>query len=65
MLIHGYDKCENLIAAECDSHAKAGKIKIEVCFQVFWDGRQITMRGCFEFRWRELSSENGNVLTVF
>lgn len=65
LLVHGYDKYGNLIVAECDSLADAGKINIQVCSQVFWDGRQITMRSWFEFRWGELSSENGNIFTSF
>lgn len=65
LLVHGYDKFGSLIAAECDSLADAGKINIQVCSQVFWDGRQIAMRSWFEFRWGELSSESGDVLTVF
>lgn len=65
LLVHGYDKYGNLFVAECDSLADAGKINIQVCSQVFWDGRQITMRSWFEFRWGELSSENGDIFTSF
>jgi len=65
LIIHGYDKLGNLIAANCESLSDAGKVFITVKSQVFWDGQKITMRSWFEFEWGELSSYNENVLTVF
>ena len=65
LLVHGYDKLGNLIVSNCESLEDAGKIKITVKAQVFWDGNKITMRSWFEFEWGELSSESGNVLTTF
>lgn len=65
LLVHGYDKCGNLIVASCDTLSNAGKIMIDVKSQVFWDGQKITMRSWFEFEWGELSSYNGDVLTTF
>ncbi len=65
LIVHGYDKFGNLIVGEIDSFAEAGKINIEICSQVFWDGKQITMRSWFEFSWGELSSENGDIFTNF
>ena len=65
LLIHGYDKYGNLIAADCNSFSDMGKIMITVKAQVFWDGRTTSMRSWFEFEWSELSSGNGDVLTVF
>ena len=65
LLIHGYDKYGNLIAADCKSFSDMGKIMITVKAQVFWDGRTTSMRSWFEFEWGELSSGNGDVLTVF
>ncbi len=65
LLVHGYDRLGNLIAANCDSLSDAGKISIKVKAQVFWDGQKITMRSWFDFEWGELSSANGDVITVF
>ena len=65
LLIHGYDKYGNLIAADCNSFSDMGKIMITVKAQVFWDGKTTSMRSWFEFEWSELSSGNGDVLTVF
>lgn len=65
LLVHGYDKCGNLIVASGDSLSNAGKIMIDVKSQVFWDGQKITMRSWFEFEWGELSSYSGDVLTTF
>ena len=65
LLIHGYDKYGNLIAADCKSFSDMGKIMITVKAQVFWDGKTTSMRSWFEFEWSELSSGNGDVLTVF
>lgn len=65
LLVHGYDRIGNLIVANCESLTDAGKVFITVKAQVFWDGQKITMRSWFEFEWGELSSYNGNVLTVF
>ena len=65
LIVHGYDKLGNLIVANCESLSDAGKVTITIKAQVFWDGQKITMRSWFEFEWGELSSYNGNVLTVF
>ena len=65
LLIHGYDKYGNLIAADCNSFSDMGKIMITIKAQVFWDGRTTSMRSWFEFEWGELSSDNGDVITVF
>lgn len=65
LLVNGYDKWGNLIASNCESFADAGKVTVTIKAQVFWDGQKITMRSWFEFEWGELSSYNGNVLTVF
>ena len=65
LLVHGYDKFGNLIVANCDTLTDAGKIDINVKSQVFWDGQKTSMRSWFEFSWGELSSQNGDVLTVF
>ena len=65
LIVHGYDKLGNLIVANCESLSEAGKVTITIKAQVFWDGQKITMRSWFEFEWGELSSYNGNVLTVF
>ena len=65
LLVNGYDKLGNLIVSNCESIADAGKVTVTIKAQVFWDGQKITMRSWFEFEWGELSSYNGNVLTVF
>lgn len=65
LIVHGYDKNKNLIVANIDSLSDAGKMMITVKAQVFWDGHRITMRSWFEFEWGELSSYNGDVLTIF
>lgn len=65
LLIHGYDRQGNLIAAYCDSLADAGKVMVTVKAQIFWDGQKITMRSWYEFSWGELASSKGNVITVF
>lgn len=65
LLVHGYDKLGNLIVSNYESLSDAGKVTVTVKAQVFWDGQKITMRSWFEFEWGELSSYNGNVLTVF
>ena len=65
LIVHGYDKLGNLIVANCESLSDAGKVTVTIKAQVFWDGQKITMRSWFEFDWGELSSYNGNVLTVF
>lgn len=65
LLVHGYDKDGNLIVADCNSMVDAGKVQIEICAQLFWNGRDISMRSWYEFIWGELSSENDDVLTVF
>ena len=65
LLVNGYDKWGNLIVSNCESLADAGKVTVTIKAQVFWDGQNITMRSWFEFEWGELSSYNGNVLTVF
>lgn len=65
LLVNGYDKRGNLIVSNCESLADAGKVTVTIKAQVFWDGQKITMRSWFEFEWGELSSYNGNVLTVF
>lgn len=65
LLVHGYDKLGNLIVSKCDSLSEAGKILITVKSQIFWDGQRITMRSWFEFECGELSSYNGDVLTIF
>lgn len=65
LLIHGYDKYGNLIAADCNRFSEMGKVYITVKAQVFWDGTNISMRSWYEFEWGELSSANGDVITVF
>lgn len=65
LIVHGYDKLGNLIVANCESLSDSGKVFISVKAQVFWDGQTISMRSWFEFEWGELSSYNGEVLTVF
>ena len=65
LVVHGYDKLGNLIVANCESLSDAGKVTVTVKAQVFWDGQKITMRSWYEFEWGELSSYNGDVLTVF
>lgn len=65
LIVNGYDKFGNLIVSNCESLADAGKVTVTIKAQVFWDGQKITMRSWFEFEWGELSSYNGNVLTVF
>ena len=65
LIVHGYDKLGNLIVANCESLSDAGKVTVTVKAQVFWDGQKITMRSWYEFEWGELSSYNGDVLTVF
>lgn len=65
LLAHGYDKDGNLIVADCNTMADSGKIQIEICAQLFWNGEDISMRSWYEFRWGELSSANRDILTVF
>ena len=65
LLVHGYDKLGNLIVSNCESLSDAGKVTVTVKAQMFWDGQKITMRSWYEFEWAELSSYNGDVLTVF
>lgn len=65
LLVHGYDKLGNMIVSNYESLEDAGKVTITIKAQVFWDGQKITMRSWFEFEWGELSSYNGNVLTIF
>ena len=65
LLVNGYDKWGNLIVSNCESLADAGKVTVTIKAQVFWDGQKNTMRSWFEFEWGELSSYNGNVLTIF
>lgn len=65
LLVHGYDRQGNLIVANTDSFAAAGKVEITVKAQVFWDGEKITMRSWFDFTWGELSSLEGDALTLF
>lgn len=65
LIVYGYDKYGNLLVANTESFESTGKIEINIKAQVFWDGQKITMRSWFDFAWGELSSSNGNVLTVF
>lgn len=65
LIVNGYDKFGNLSVANCETFADAGKIEITIKAQVFWDGIKFTMRNWFEFKWGELSSADGDILTIF